>query len=65
MFGPHYIINNWQQLKQHTVREFVKDETLKQQMFDLIEAQTKFYHSAIDSSLSVAVTFVKSFELKK
>jgi hypothetical protein len=65
MFGPHYFINQVQSLKHTMVDTFVKDGTLKQEMRKLIDAQTQFYHSTIDASLSIMAASIKNFNVKQ
>jgi hypothetical protein len=64
MFTPHYFIDNVQQLKRHTVANLVSDPALKDEMLTLIDAQTQFYKSAVNSSLAILVATVKNIEPK-
>lgn len=65
MFTPHYFIDNVQQLKRNTVSTLISNPALKKEMLDLIDAQTQFYKSAVNSSLSIVATVFKNFEPKQ
>jgi hypothetical protein len=61
MFTPHYFIDNIQQVKRNVVTALVKDGNLRNEMLGLIDAQAQFYHSSVDSSLTIMVTLLKNF----
>lgn len=65
MFTPHYFIDNIQQAKRNVVTAMVKNENLRDEMLDLINAQTQFYHSSVDSSLTIMVSLLKDFSDNK
>jgi hypothetical protein len=65
MFTPHYFIDNIQQAKRNVVTALVKDGNLRDEMLDLIDAQAQFYHSSVDSSLTIMVTLLKDFSPNK
>jgi hypothetical protein len=65
MFTPHYFIDNIQQAKRNVVTALVKNENLRDEMLDLINAQTQFYHSSVNSSLTIMVSLLKDFSDNK
>jgi len=64
MFTPHYFIDNVQQLKRNTVASLVSNPVLKDEMLTLIDAQTQFYKSTVNSSLAILAATVKTVEPK-
>jgi hypothetical protein len=65
MFTPHYFIDNIQQTKRNVVTALVKNDNLRDEMLDLIDAQTQFYHSSVNSSLTIMVSLLKDFSANK
>ena len=61
MFTPHYFIDNIQQVKRNVVTALVKDGNLRNEMLELINAQSQFYRSSVNSSLTIMVTLLKNF----
>ena len=65
MFTPHYFVDNIQQAKRNVVTALVKEEKLRDEMLGLINAQSQFYHSSVDSSLTIMITLLKNFSPNK
>ena len=65
MFTPHYFVDTIQQAKRNVVTALVKEEKLRDEMLDLINAQSQFYHSSVNSSLTIMVTLLKNFSPNK
>ena len=65
MFTPQDFINNIQQSKRNAVNILVRPENLRNEMIALIDEQTKFYHSSLQTSLTIANTLFQNFTSKK
>ena len=65
MFTPHYFVDTIQQAKRNVVTALVKEEKLRDEMLDLINAQSQFYHSSVNSSSTIMVTLLKNFSPNK
>jgi hypothetical protein len=61
MFTPHYFIDNIQQAKRNVVTALIKEGNLRDEMLELINAQSQFYRSSVNSSLTIMVTLLKNF----
>ena len=61
MFTPQDFINNIQQSKRSAVNILVHPENLRNEMIALIDAQTKFYHSSLQTSLTITNTLFQNF----
>jgi hypothetical protein len=65
MFTPQDFINNIQQAKRNAVNILVQPENLRNEIIALIDAQTKFYHSSMQTSLTISTTLFQNFTSKK
>jgi hypothetical protein len=61
MFTPEYFIDSVQNAKKQVVNTLVIDAALKQDINEVIDAQTAFVKTAVTNTMSIGNRVVKNF----